>query len=396
MGGVADAMNLDHFRNSPSGRLVKAGQRPHDYWTFVPNPLPPELSIDLDLLQKLSTADRALGELAGLGRAIPNPHLLIRPFIRREAVLSSRIEGTQADIADLYAYEAGQLPLPGLKQVAAPEADVQEVLNYVRALEYGIERLQSLPVSLRLIREVHEQLMHGVRGEHATPGEFRRSQNWIGAPGCTLDEADFVPPAVEEMHSALNALESYLYDETYPPLIRLALIHYQFEAIHPFLDGNGRIGRLLMVLLLIHWQLLPMPLLYLSVYFHRYREGYYDLLSAVSQKGAWHAWIRFFLDGVTSQAYDAIQRAKRLQDLQRDWHERLLAQGATGRMHGAVDMLFENPVVAAQDLMERLDVSHQTAMRMLRQLEEQEMLAPIGERQRNRRYLAAQVIDVVK
>ncbi|MBW7883552.1 MAG: Fic family protein [Caldilineaceae bacterium] len=388
-------MNPERFRDSPSGRLVKAGRRPHDYWTFVPNPLPPELSIDLGLIQKLSEADRALGELAGLGRAISNPHLLIRPFIRREAVLSSRIEGTQADIADLYAYEAGQLPLPGLKPVATPEADVQEVLNYVLALEYGVQRLQSLPISLRLIRELHEHLMRGVRGGHATPGEFRRSQNWIGAPGCTLDEADFVPPAVEDMQRALRALESYLHDESYPPLLRLALIHYQFEAIHPFLDGNGRIGRLLIILLMIHWQLLPAPLLYLSVYFHRHREQYYALLMQVSQEGAWRAWIAFFLEGVTSQAIDAIVRAKQLQDLQRDWHERLLSQGATGRMHGAVDLLFENPVVAAQDLMARLDVSHQTAMRMLRQLEEQEMLAQIGERQRNRRYWAKQIVDVV-
>jgi Fic family protein len=199
-------------------------------------------------------------------------------------VLSSRIEGTQANITDLYAYEASQLPLPGLEP-APPESDVREVLNYVRALEYGLERLNTLPVSLRLIRELHERLMTGVRGEHAAPGEFRRTQNWIGPGNRTLNEAPFVPPPVPQMHECLDSLEKYLHsDDVYPPLVRLALFHYQFEAIHPFLDGNGRIGRLLLSLLLIEWKLLPLPLLYLSVYFHRYRQEYYDLLITVSER----------------------------------------------------------------------------------------------------------------
>ena len=236
-------MNLDQFAGSPSGRLLKAGQGEAAYWAFVPNPLPPMLELDLPLVQALSAADRALGELAGLGRNMPNPHLLIHPFIRREAVLSSRIEGTQADIADLYAYEAGQLLLPGISP--RPSAgDVREVLNYVHALEYGLERIKEFPLSLRLLRELHERLMTGVRGEHLTPGEFRRSQNWIGGFGVGLTDAAYVPPPVEEMQQALAALETYLHsDLAYPPLLQLGMIHYQFEAIHPFLDGNGRIGR---------------------------------------------------------------------------------------------------------------------------------------------------------
>lgn len=189
-------MNLERFQNSPVGQVVKVGHGKEAYWAFVPNPLPPSLRWDEELVSILSEADRALGELAGLGRTMPNPHLLIGPFVRREAVLSSRIEGTEADIADLYAYEAGQLPLPGFKP-ALPESDVREVLNYVRAMEYGLERLKTLPVSLRLMRELHGRLMEGVRGEHATLGEFRRSQNWIGRPGCTLNEADFVPPTAQ-------------------------------------------------------------------------------------------------------------------------------------------------------------------------------------------------------
>jgi Fic family protein len=188
-------MDPDRFRKSPTGALIRVGQGEIAYWAFVPNSLPPPLPVDWDLARSLSGADRALSELAGVGRTMPNPHLLIGPFVRREAVLSSRIEGTQADIADLYAYEVGQLSLPGLEP-APPEADVREVFNYVRALEHGLARLDTLPVSLRLIRELHKQLLSGVRGEHAIPGEFRVRQNWIGSPGCTLNEATFVPPPV--------------------------------------------------------------------------------------------------------------------------------------------------------------------------------------------------------
>jgi Fic family protein len=230
---------IDFHRDAP-GRLLNT---PQGYTAFVPNPLPPAIELKQHLAD-LSRADRLVGELRGVARNLPNPHLLIGPFMRREAVLSSRIEGTQASLSDLFFFEAsgGQ---------NAEIADVREVANYVRALEFGLKRMEKLPLSLRLIREMHAELMHGVRGEHMTPGEFRRSQNWIGPPGCTLTEAVFVPPPVEEMVTALDAFEKYLHaDSTLPPLVRLALIHYQFEAIHPFLDGNGRIGRLLITLLL--------------------------------------------------------------------------------------------------------------------------------------------------
>ena len=314
---------VDNFHNSAAGKIISVGQGNTAYHAYVPNPLPPNLPFDSDLVRMLSDADRALGELAGLGRTAANPDLLVRPFIRREAVLSSRIEGTQADIAALYAYEAKQGAQPSAKP-SPEDADVREVYNYVRALEYGLERLSSLPVSLRLIRELHERLMDDVRGGQATPGHFRRSQNWIGRPGCTLNEAEYVPPPVAEMHEALNALESYLHEpDTYPPLIRLALIHYQFEAIHPFLDGNGRIGRLLLTLLLVHWGLLSLPVLYLSAYFERNRQAYYDGLLAVTKDGAWRAWVLYFLRGVREQSNEAISKAKQLQALQIDWRQRL-------------------------------------------------------------------------
>jgi len=359
-------MNIELFRKSPSGKCISVGQGEPAYWAFVPNPLPPDMRPDAELWRTLSDADRALGELGGLGRAIPNPQLLVGPFIRREAVLSSRIEGTQAGIAELYSYEAGRLAAAGGR---ASEADAREVSNYVRALEYGLERLATLPVSLRLIRELHLRLMEGVRGEAATPSEFRHSQNWIGHPGDSLNQAAYVPPPVPEMGHALGAFERYLYQgDAYPPLVRLALIHYQFEAIHPFLDGNGRVGRLLLPLLLVHWQLLPVPLLYLSAYFERERDRYYDLLLAVSERGAWGKWVLFFLQGVAEQAQDAISRAKRLQDLQIEWREKLVASRSSGPPLRLADALFLTPVITISQGASILGMGYNAARRAVEKL----------------------------
>jgi Fic family protein len=389
-------MNPEQFINSSSGRVIQVGQGEIAYWSFVPNPLPPQLDFDSALIRLLSDADRALGELAGLGRALPNPHLLINPFIRREAVLSSRIEGTQADLADLYAFEAGQFELPGFKSTPPP-ADAREVLNYVRALEAGLKRLSELPVSLRLIREAHAQLMEGVRGNQAAPGEFRRTQNWIGAPGCTLNDATYVPPTVDEMQIALDALEKYLHSEAaLPPLVRLALIHYQFEAIHPFIDGNGRIGRLLISLLLVHWNLLPLPLLYLSAFFEKHRQDYYDLLMAVSARGAWREWVSFFLRGVAEQARDAVSRAKRLQDLQSEWRHRLVQARASGLAFSLVDALFDSPVMTIPQAQRQLDVKqYHSARRHVRQLVKLGILKPVDESTYGKTFVAAEILRLI-
>ncbi len=325
---------------------------------------------------------------------MPNPHLLIGPFVRREAVLSSRIEGTQADIADLYAYEVGQLPLPGLEP-APPESDVREVLNYVRALEYGLKRLATLPVSLRLIRELHERLMADVRGEHATPGEFRSRQNWIGPPNCTLNEASYVPPPVPEMRDALAAFERFLHDAgTYPPLVRLALVHYQFEAIHPFVDGNGRIGRLLLSLLMVEWELLPLPLLYLSAYFHRHRQEYYELLMAVSECGAWQGWLTFFLQGVAEQAGDAVVRAKQLQDLREAWRERL-AEARSALPLRLADSLFDSPVLTIPQAQRLLEVTYHSAQRNVQKLVDADILQQVGESSYGKTFLAGEILQAM-
>jgi Fic family protein len=382
-------MDPKTFQDSSAGHALHVARG--GYWAFVPNPLPPKLQWTPDLVADLSKADRSLGELAGLGRVLPNPHILIAPFIRREAVLSSQIEGTQASLSDLYAYEAVQLSL------FDQSSDVREVHNYVRALEYGMERLSTLPLSLRLIRELHERLMEGVRGEHQTPGEFRRSQNWIGPPGCTLNEATFIPPPAPEINQALDVYERFLHaDSPLPPLIRLALIHYQFEAIHPFLDGNGRVGRLLITLLLCAWDLLPQPLLYLSAYFEAHRQEYYDHLLAVSQRGAWEVWLRFFLRGVAEQSRDAVLRAGQLQTLRERYHERFQRMRAAARLLQVVDLLFARPILDISQVAEVLGVSHQSASRYVETLEEEGVLREITGQVRNRVYRADAVLQAIE
>ena len=391
-------MDPNAFRDSPSGKLVRA---PTGYWAFVPHALPPALAWTPALVAALSDADRAVGELAGLGRALPNPHLLITPFVRREAVLSSRIEGTQASLSDLYAYEAVQGT--GVDRKAAqlamfkPPADVREVHNYVRALEHGLARLEELPLSLRLIREIHARLMEGVRGEQGTPGEFRRSQNWIGPPGSALEDAPFVPPPASEMKEALGALERFLHAPSdLPPLARLGLVHYQFEAIHPFLDGNGRIGRLLLTLILCSEALLPEPLLYLSAYFEARRQRYYDLLLAVSQRGAWEAWLVFFLRGVATQAGDAADRGRRLQDLRERYREQFQEERAAGRLLQTVDLLFARPVLTMPQMAGALGVNYATATRYIRRLAEAGLLREITGLARNRVYRADEVLAAIE
>lgn len=382
-------MDPNTFRDSPAGRLVKAKG---GYWAFVPNPLPPAITWSGELVSVLSEADRAIGELAGLGRLMSNPHLLIRPFMRREAVFSSRIEGTQASLSDLFTYEAVQLSLLDLPD------DVREVHNYVRALEYGLERMQEFPLSLRLIREIHAILMEGVRGETQTPGEFRRSQNWIGTPGATLSEASYVPPPVPEMWEALDAFEKFLYAPSpLPPLVRIGLIHYQFEAIHPFLDGNGRVGRLLITMLLCAWDLLPSPLLYLSPYFEAHRAEYYARLLAVSSQGAWEAWLLFFLRGVAVQARDAVIRIKRLQALRDRYRTMLQDTRASARLLQVVDLLFEKPVLQTRQVERALNIGNfSTAQRYLDRLREVGIVREITGKARNRIYRADEILMVLE
>lgn len=388
-------MDNEQFTNNAPGKVVQSWHEGNTYIAFDPDPLPPLLNFDITLVHVLSEADRALGELAGLGRTIGNPQLLIGPFMRREAVLSSRIEGTQTGMLDLYAFEAGQTSLPGFPDLP-PKEDTQEIINYIEALRYGIERIEQLPICLRLIRELHACLMQGVRGQNKTPGMFRTRQNWIGSVGTPLPKATFVPPPVEHMQRALDELEHYISSDCHlPPLIRIALIHYQFEVIHPFLDGNGRVGRLLISLLLIAWKMLPAPLLYLSVFFEKNKKQYYDLLLAVSQCGAWNEWFTFFLRGVAEQAHDAVERAKQFQDLRGTWRTQMTQTRSSAHMIALVDSLFEYPVLTIPRAKDFLGVTYPSAQKNVQKLVDAGILKSMDESTYNKIFIAEDIIRIV-
>ncbi len=389
-------MEPKQFTDSSAGRVIQVGKGEGAYWAFVPDSLPPEIDFDPKLVKVLADANLALGELAGLGRTILNPNLLINPFIRREAVLSSKIEGTQTQIEHLYAYEAGQLDIPGFEP-SPLEPDVQEVVNYVNAMKYGLDRLQKFPLSKRFIREIHKILMQGVRDQNKTPGEFRRWQNWIGSSGDTPTRAAFVSPPVEEMKAALDEFEKYLYekDDPYPLLVRLACIHYQFEAMHPFLDGNGRIGRLLITLLLVQWELLPQPLLYLSAYFEKHHQKYYQHLMKISTQGAWREWLIFFLKGVKEQSQDAISRAKALQDLQLYWRERCRQSYRSINVLKAIDLFFFTPLWTITDMQKVLAVDFKSAQRSIESLEKEGFVREITGKKYRKIYAAEEVLNVI-
>jgi Fic family protein len=334
----------------------------------------------------LSDADRALGRLAGAGRLLPNPHLLLQPYIAREALASSRIEGTQASLSDVFDAQARN----------RPHGPVREVTNYIQALEHGLARLATLPVSRRLLCEVHAILLADVRGQERRPGEVRSSQNWIGSPDNRIETAVFVPPPVDDMQHALSDLERFIHEDTpIPPLIKIALVHYQFETIHPFLDGNGRLGRLLIVFLLVEQGLLPQPLLYLSAYFERRRSDYYDRLQAVRERGELHEWLAFFLSGVTEQASDAVNRAERLVDLREIYRQRLV--GDRSRAIEVVDLVFQNPVLTTTRIARALHTSLQSALNHVRRLEYEGLVteAP-GIRGRSKRWISLEIYDVLE
>jgi len=368
-----------------AGEYIAIGKGVH---AFIPDMLPPRIDFDLGVIRALSDADRAVGALSSLGELLPNPQLLITPFSRKEAVASSKIEGTQADFGQLAIFEE-------LGRTAESSDDVREVNNYVEALEYGLGAIHYRPVGMSLLKELHALLMTDVRGGQKGPGEIRTIQNFIGSSLQRIDQARFVPPPPIVLTDLLENLERYIQetDET-PPLIRLAVAHYQFEAIHPFLDGNGRLGRLLVSLLLGQWGLLPQPLLYLSEYFDRHRDHYIDGLLKVSTEHAWNDWIIFFLNAVASQSRDALARGRRLLGL-REAYRLTYQQGRSPRILQTVDLLFERPVVSGRRLATSLGVTHQTAMAIIRKLEDDEVLVEMTGNYRNRVYAATHIFNVI-
>ncbi len=378
-------MDSQLFKNSSSGKLIKTD---NGFWAFVPNPLPPKLKWDASLSHLLSQAAQSLGLLVGLGETLPNPHLLIYPFIRKEAVLSSRIEGTRSTLSELFLCESTQIE---------KQKDVREVQNYVIALEYGISRLKETSLDMKFILELHKILMQNVRGEDKKPGEFRECQNWIGPPGCSKYDATFVPPPVPEMKKVLNQLEQFLLSiNSISPLVKVALIHSQFETIHPFHDGNGRIGRLLIILYLHKQNLLPKPLLYLSAFFEKYSNEYRNLLLKVCQQGAWRPWIEFFLRGIINQSKDAITRARRLVKLQENYRKKVHEKGLSPSAGRVLDFIFMRPVINIKSGVKVLELTFPAVSKAMKQLEKVGILKETTGAQRDKVYEAQDILKILE
>lgn len=363
------------------------------YKSFVPAKLPPDPPIvyDAEMQTLLSLADRKLGRLDGITQILPNPELFVAMYVKKEAVLSSQIEGTQASVVDVLSAEYNQAD-------DQRQDDVGEVVNYVNAMNWGLDELEHFPLSLRLIRNIHAKLLYNTRGSHRNPGEFRASQNWIGPAGCTLNNATFIPPTVPDMEKALGDLESYFYQDDFTPaLVKIAMIHAQFETIHPFLDGNGRMGRLLITFWLCQQEILTKPLLYFSYYFKKNRTEYYDRLMDVRKKGDWENWIKFFLKGVAEVADEATSSAGAILKLKEECTKMLYEkESGNGNYQKLLENLFEQPFVKRTDVAEQLCVSNPTAGNIIDTFCQLGILADCDpERSRNKTYAFSKYLDIL-
>ena len=365
------------------------------YKAFIPNRLPPDPPVRLEgkLQALLSQADIALGRLDGSIQTLPDANLFISMYTRKEAVLSSQIEGTQSSLSDLLVAEAG---IPYAR--GAIPKDVNEVLNYVNAMEYGLERLEKLPLSIRLIKEIHAILLSGVRGRHLQPGELRSSQNWIGSPGCSLNEAMFVPPPPDEMLTALGDLEKFMHvEDTLPALIRIGLVHAQFETIHPFLDGNGRVGRLLITFLLCQREILLKPALYLSYYFKQHRDEYYRRLQSVRNEGDWESWLAFFIQGVVEVSGGATDTARRILTLREDHRELVTDKLGRAANHGhrVLERVFRHPYIRVTEVQEMMGTSYAPANSIVERLVDIGILNESTGNKRNRVFRYASYLKIL-
>jgi len=372
------------------GRFVL---QPQGYKAFIPEPLPPKppIKFDDELLNLLSEADRALARLDGIVTVLPNPDLFIAMYVKKEAILSSQIEGTQASLEGVLEFEANLVPKENIY-------DIKEVINYVKALDYGVERLKTLPMSLRLIKEVHKILMENTRGATKNPGEFRTTQNWIGPAGAGLSEAIFVPPPPNMVINLMGDLENFIHQkDNIPPLIKISLIHYQFETIHPFLDGNGRIGRLLITFYLYWKNLLSNPLLYLSFYLKTNREAYYDLLMKIRKESSWGEWIKFFLKGVYETSQESANTAGEIIKL-KDKIIYKLYENSVSSIYAVklLEILFDTPLVEVKDVVSKLKIHKDTANELIKSFEKIGILHEITGKQRYRKYIFKDYVDIIK
>ncbi len=379
-------------RSKASTRSGQYVRQIDGYRAFIPAPLPPDPPVRIrgELQSLLSEADRSLGRLDGSILTLPNSNLFVLMYVRKEAVLSSQIEGTQSSLQDVLAAEAKIFGADRSK-------DTNEVINYIRAMNYGLERLADLPVSVRLIREIHAELLSRSRGSHLTPGELRTSQNWIGPEGCTLNEADFVPPPPHEVSGALGQLESFLNNPgSIPPLIWIGLAHAQFETIHPFLDGNGRVGRLLITFLLCRQQVLLKPVLYLSHYFKRHRQRYYEELQSVRDNGTWESWLNFFVRGIVEVSQQATDTARSILTL-REKHRSVIAENlgrAAGNGHRVLEHLYEQPVVWVNYVQDLVGTTYPAANNLVSRMVDCGILQEFTGQSRNRIFRYRDYIDL--
>lgn len=381
-------MNKDFSKNRAGNYIHQPQGR-----AFIPAPLPPDPPVQFDdaLIMLLSRASLALGRLDGSTQNLPNPDLFVGMYVNKEAVRSSQIEGTQASLIDVLEFKADAAEPKNLQ-------DIEEIVNYINALKYGLERLETLPLSLRLIREIHERLMAGVRGSEKRPGEFRTEQNWIGSPGSPRERATFVPPPPREMMDCLYDLEKFLYAAApLPPLIKIGLIHAQFETIHPFLDGNGRIGRLLITFILCQHHILKQPLLYLSHYFKLNQQQYYESLQRVHDAGDWENWLAFFLRGVyevaeaaTETAHNILQMRERHHAFIRLYFGRMAKAGAT-----LLEYLYQMPIITVNSAAEITGQTFQNASKLIGRFQEHGMLREMTQQARNRRFMYAEYLALL-
>lgn len=375
-----------------AGKFVVQQKEPEGYSAFVPNPLPPDppLQYDDEIKDLIEKANRALGRLDGSTYILPNPDLFLYMYVRKEAVLSSQIEGTQASLVDLLEYERKIV-----EETTSPD-EIKEVSNYVSAMYYGLERLKELPLSLRLIKEIHAKLLEGTRGSHRNPGEFRTSQNWVG--GTKPSDANFVPPPPQEVLYQMGELEKFIRNDrkSTPALIKTGLAHAQFEAIHPFLDGNGRIGRLLITFILCHDKVLEKPLLYLSLYFKKHREEYYERLNAIRRDGDWERWMKFYLKGVYEISTQATETAKAIMNLQTEHRQKISSlKKASATAMRLLELLYQQPLISVSSVTKYLNISAPAARKAINNLESLRMLKEISGKKRDRAYLYEPYFSIV-
>lgn len=381
-------MNKEEFEGAYGEINLREDDKWGTYFAFTPKPLPPTINFDQKLALAISKAERTVGKLSGVGLQLLNPNLLIMPYLRKEALSSSRIEGTRISLSDLLLSEA--------KGAEEQMPDALEVANYIRAVNFALEKIKDEPIDLELIKEIHRILMQGVRGKDRSPGQYRQIQNWIGPPNCKVQEANFVPPGPKEIIPLMESMINYLnQDDGMPLLLKCALMHYQFETIHPFSDGNGRIGRALITLYLCKKKIIIKPLLYISGYFESHKREYSSLLLKTNKDGKFEEWIFFFLEALMIQSEDALQRAIKIQELREEYRKKTQRQSQSNNLLKLIDELFKNPYVRITTIETLLSVTYPTAKRLVETLVTLDILKPNDSSQRNKIYFAHEIFDII-